>query len=146
VGTSLLREFRLHLADIDIKSNIELSHKFNNKHCQTKVQSFQRYEWIERLLQTSIVDCRKCTIDLVLAPYLIVIKNCPDTEAFAKIKYWIQECDNIRPLLPSSQYFDGKIKEAIRKTLAKRIPPITLSNLEQNYHPWFENLKIIEVI
>lgn len=146
MGTSLLREFRLHLADIEFKSKIELQKKFNNKYFPSRTQSFQGYEWIEKLLQTPIADYRKCTIDLVLAPYLIVIKNYRDKEAFAKIKYWIQECDNIRPLLPSLQYFDCKISEAVRKTLAKRIPPISLSNLKHKYPSWFENLEIVKVV
>jgi len=83
---------------------------------------------------------------VTVAPYLIVIKNHRDKEAFAKIKYWIRECDNIRPLLPSLQYFDSKISEAIIKALAKRIPPITMSNLKHKYPSWFENLKIVETV
>ncbi len=140
-GSTLLYEFRLHLADEDIKVKIQSSKQFEYKYYKSKNYSFQRYEWIDLLLQRPIPDCRKCTIDLILAPYLIVIKNCTETEAFVKIKYWIQQCNQMKELSPSCQYFDNKIWQAIRSSFLKKIPPIAIRTLEQKYPFWFTILK-----
>jgi hypothetical protein len=49
----------------------------------------KQYQWIERkLLHTPISDRRKITIELVLAPYLIVIKKLPFNEAYTIIIEW----------------------------------------------------------
>jgi hypothetical protein len=141
LGSTLMHDFGLYLADIDIKSKRELLNSYFDKyHHENGQPTHQQYEWIEKLLLTPIPDCRKYTIDLVLAPYLIVIKKIQEKEAFTKIKYWIEQCNKIRPLMPSLQYFENRIIEAVDKCVQKKIPPISLKKLRQN-KPLFENLK-----
>jgi hypothetical protein len=88
IDVNLLREFRLYLADLDIKHKIvaakgEMVRIQNMKNYHGKNQEGanltiipKQYQWIENnLLHTPISDHRKITIDLVLSPYLVVIKH-----------------------------------------------------------------------
>jgi len=64
------RGFRLFLADEDIRKNMTLP-KTNVK--LNGFQTSQQFAGIEGLLRRPISDYRKCSIGLILAPYLIVI-------------------------------------------------------------------------
>jgi hypothetical protein len=132
IGSALVHDFCLYLADIDLKNKREISKLKNKYHPQNRRHTLNQYDWIERLLVTPIPDCRKFVIDLVLAPYLIVIRNFQEKEAFVKIRYWTTQCNKIEPLLPSSQHFDYRIGDAISRCLQKRIPPISLRKLKQD--------------
>jgi hypothetical protein len=80
-------------------------------------------DWIEKLLQTSIEDYRKKIVDLVLAPYLILIKKLSNEESFSIIYEWLQKCD-----LLSGRKLDfdikDRIKVAIKNTNKKQIFPM----------------------
>jgi hypothetical protein len=132
--TSLLREFRLYLADrqIDTKRNL-VKNLYN-------LQNQKQIQWIEKLLITPITDYRKCTIDLILAPYLIVVKNYSVEDAFNKILNWADKCNKLRDLSPSKYYFENRIGRAIENSLQKKIPPISAPNLKLQYPDWFGTL------
>jgi hypothetical protein len=153
INKSLLREFRLYLADKDIISNIKLesikrrrNDKFNG-HRSYSLANGNRgiiptyYQWIEKLLKIPIADHRKRTIDLVLAPFLIVIKRLSFEESYSIIKDWIVNCNSIEILKPSIEYFDSRIKAAINNTIHSRIPPILQENMEKKYPEWYRDLK-----
>ena len=70
------------VADIDLKNKREMSKLKNKYHLQNRRHTLNQYEWIEKLLVTPISDYRKCTLDLILAPYLIVIKEHLEKNAF----------------------------------------------------------------
>jgi hypothetical protein len=122
IGT-LLREFRLYLADLDIKIKDErrrlerrqqqLQNSNNSNHYVFQTNSIPKsYLWIEsRLLQTAIPDHRKYTVELLLAPYLINIKHLPAGYAYSLTKHWTSKCNALRRLEPSSEYFDNKINK-----------------------------------
>jgi hypothetical protein len=75
-------------------------------------------------------------VDLVLAPFLIVIKHMSPEQAYDIIKEWLIKCDNIEKLNPSFGYFDNRIKAAINNSIHSRIPPILVENIENRYPDW----------
>ena len=88
IDSNLLREFRVYLADLDIRNKAEACKNNRNRNFQfTTDLTPQSYLWIEKLLQTPIPDHRKHTLELVLAPYFVVIKHLSFSEAHTKIKY-----------------------------------------------------------
>ena len=156
INNELLREFRLYLADKDIittklESIKRRNNKFNRYHSyssaninRTTVPSC--YRWIEKLLHTPVTDHRKRTIDLVLAPFLIVIKHLSFEDSYSIIKDWIVKCNSVEMLKPSIEYFDNKIKRTIEYSLHNRIPPILQENMKKKYPNWHRHLKEKNII
>ena len=74
-----MREFRLYLADIDIRKSKMIkvnksagSHSIKSQyHSSTSIH----YKWIEKLLETPIEDGRKYTLWKILCPYLVNVKK-----------------------------------------------------------------------
>jgi len=66
-------------------------------------------------LQFLIIE--KCTLDLILAPYLIVIKEHLEKNAFEKIMYWTEKCNGLRSLSPSPYHFENKTRAAVQNSL-----------------------------
>ena len=110
IDTKLLREFRLYLADLDIKIKAERRserRQQQNTHYGFPTNSIPKsYLWIDnKLLQTAIPDHRKYTLELVLAPYLINIKHLSAGYAYSLIKHWTSKCNALTRLEPSAEYF-----------------------------------------
>jgi hypothetical protein len=150
INNELLREFRLYLADKDIiNTKIESTKRRRNQINRYSSYSLVNatrvtpasYQWIERLIQTPVADYRKYTIDLVLAPFLIVIKGLSFGESYSIIKDWIIKCNSIENLKPSIEYFDRKIKAAINISIQSKIPPILQENMEKKCPDWYRHLK-----
>jgi hypothetical protein len=155
INNELLREFRLYLADKDIiKTKLECTKRSNqiNRYSSYSLVNVNRtipasYQWIEkRLLHTPVADHRKHTIDLVLAPFLIVTKHLSFEESYSIIKDWIVKCNSIEMLKPSIKYFDSKIKAAINNSIHSRISPILQENMKKNYPDWHRMLKADNII
>jgi hypothetical protein len=155
INNKLLREFRLYLADKDIISaKLESAKRSNqiNKYSSYSLANADRrtipasYQWIERLVMIAIADHRKHTIDLVLAPFLIVIKHMSAEQAYDIIKDWIIKCNSIEMLKPSIEYFDNRIKAAINNSIHNGIPPILQDNIEKRYPDWYRHLKEQNII
>jgi hypothetical protein len=152
VDTLLIREFRLYLADLDIKIKAERRRlerrqqrlqNSNSNHYYFAANSIPKsYQWIEnKLLQTAIPDHRKHTVELLLAPYLINIKRLQVGETYSIIKYWILKCNALTRLEPSLEYFDNKIKTAINNSLQNGIPPIKIETMQRRYPDWYNGFK-----
>ena len=156
INKELLREFRLYLAGKDIISTKLESIKrrrnqINRYHSYSSANIDRRtvptaYQWIGRILDRPIADHRKHTIDLVLAPFLIVIKRLSFEESYSIIKDWIVKCNRIEMLKPSIEYFDNRIKSIISKTIQNRIPPILQENIEKKYPDWHRHFKEQNII
>jgi hypothetical protein len=140
INNHLLREFRLYLADNDIrrKTNsiqLETKKKYNilcNGNGSNNIPKC--YQWIEdKLLETPILDYRKITVDLVLVPYFIVIKKFTTRQTFHLTKEYLIKCDELRPLTPSVKEFEKRIKIAIEN----KIPPIKIKNMRTKYSQWY---------
>jgi hypothetical protein len=154
IGSLLIRQFRLYLADLDImikakrrrlKTNQQqqLQNSNNSNHHRFPANSIPKsYLWIDnKLLQTAIPDHRKYTLELLLAPYLINIKHLPVGYAYSLIKRWTSKCNALRRLEPSSEYFDNKIRAAINNSLQSGIPPIKKENMQRRYPEWYNGFK-----
>jgi len=99
------------------------------------------YEWIEKLLETGIEDCRKTCVGLILAPYLIHVKGLSFETSRQIIKNWLQKCDSLRKL---DRGFDSRIRDALRSSQRKQIPPmsrqkIKLDNTYETLHNILSN-------
>lgn len=86
--------------------------------------------WIERLLSMPIPDSRKNTIRLVLAPYLVTIKNMDVEQAYSIIKHWLNLCDSVKRL-ERGFYYDIYTKSCLKKAKEIGLKPVSLANLEQ---------------
>jgi hypothetical protein len=64
------------------------------------VTAIDGIDWIENLLNSSegINDFRKLTIDLVIAPYHVNIKQYDYDTAYSKIAEWLDKCGRKRSL------------------------------------------------
>jgi hypothetical protein len=147
IGIPLLREFRLYLADQDIKNKVKrrvMEKKQNNTNNLQFLSNDipKSYQWIyTKLLQRPISDRRKYTIDLVLAPFLISIKNLSYDETYTIIKDWILECSSLKRLEPSISYFKDKIKTATKNSMKNGILPIKKDTRQKKYPDWYNNFR-----
>ncbi|MGC8572122.1 MAG: DNA primase noncatalytic subunit PriX [Candidatus Micrarchaeia archaeon] len=65
----------------------------------------REYGWIERLMSVPIPDCRHRTVNLILAPYLINIKNMDVGDASAKIEQYIEMCKRVNPNTKINEHY-----------------------------------------
>ena len=148
INTYIMCEFRLYLADLDVKNKkaltkreqkIELYSNCNNCQFTTTYNIPNSYQWVETLLQTPIPDHRKFSIDLVLAPYLLNIKCISSDQAFSIVRDWIIRCNDLRNLQPSlSNFLDYRVKLAIARSAQSHIPPIRKETMKKNYAEWYQ--------
>jgi hypothetical protein len=93
----LLRDFRRYLIDQIISNN-------NNKKQKQWLPlpygngNNDKIEWIDRLLQTPIADCRKYCIWRILAPYLLNKHKLIYQNSFNIISEWLDRCSQQRHL------------------------------------------------
>ena len=79
--------------------------------------------WIEKLLQTSIEDYRKHARDLILVPYLVVIKGITDEyQIYDIVMQWANKCAELKRLEPSRQEFAARIRSRIYQVRQNRVP------------------------
>jgi Primase X len=85
--------------------------------------------WIEKLLQTPIDDYRKNAVSLILAPYLINIKNVSYEDALNIINSWLSKCAKARQL---DQNFDYTARYALKYSAKNGHKPIKYGTLKLN--------------
>jgi hypothetical protein len=100
-----------------------------NKNKNTTYSNY--YEWIDKkILANPFPDYRKIIINLILAPYLVVIKKLSFDESLQIINVWLQKCDLLRNL-------DFNIKSVVNTALTtafkKQIPPMSITTMKTNY-------------
>jgi hypothetical protein len=150
INTSLLREFRLYLADIDIKNKTAIIrqeqkcrwYNKSNNHRFTTYEIPQSCQWIKAPIQTPIPDHRKITIDLVLAPYLINIIHLSFNQAWFILRDWVLKCNTFRALKPSiNNFLNYRVKVAIDRSTKNHIPPIKKETIKKNYPEWYRDFE-----
>ncbi|HSF51718.1 MAG TPA: DNA primase noncatalytic subunit PriX [Nitrososphaeraceae archaeon] len=104
-----------------------------NKNHNNNSSYVHYYEWIDKkILANPFSDYRKIIINLILAPYLIVIKKLSFVECYQIINEWLQKCD-----LLSGRKLDFKTRSFIDTALTtaykKQIPPMSIITLKTNY-------------
>jgi hypothetical protein len=96
------------------------------------VTSIQGISWIENLLNSSegIADFRKLMIDLVLAPYIVNIKQYDYDAAYLKLSRWLDNCGKMRRLDFNPR---DRISYALKRSLRTGIKPMKLETMKNNY-------------
>ena len=130
IPREFIEEFRSGLIQKKIDENKQRQKmlwklKRLNKNKDTINRNF--YEWIDKkILANPFSDYRKIIINLILAPYLIVIKKLSYEESYQIINEWLQKCDSLRKLDFNTAYI---VKYALNTSIQKRIPPMKLETL-----------------
>jgi hypothetical protein len=89
------------------------------------------YEWIDKkILANQFEDYRKIIINLILAPYLIVIKKLSFEDSYQIIYEWLQKCDLLRKL---NFNIRDLVNTALVTAYKKQIPPMSIITLKTNY-------------
>ena len=94
----------------------------NGNFTQTKIH------WIEVLLKTSLDDYRKTTVNLILAPYLINIRQLEYQPGFKIIKSWLEQCASLRQLDFGADSLTGN---ALQTAKNSRYRPMRLDTLKR---------------
>jgi len=134
VSREFLEDFRTYLEQkvTDQENSINnFSYKYKNH--SNHYSNNNRIEWIEKILLHSIEDGRKKIVNLILAPYLVVVKNLSFDESYQIINEWLQKCD-----LLSGRKLDFNARSFVNTAIAiaykKQIPPMSINTLKTNYH------------
>ena len=135
---NLLVEFMTFLADRKLKSEFE---KDMSKNTFSKSISSPTISYIEKLLDISLSDYRKDSLNLILAPYFVNILNSSEEESFSRIKDWVSKCNSIRPLKPSIKDFDDIINNAIKRAKVTGIKPLKFKDTLQ-----YKNKKLYDCV
>jgi hypothetical protein len=102
----------------------------NNKNKDTTNRNY--YYWIDKkILANPFEDNRKIIVNLIVAPYLIVIKKSSYEESYQIINEWLQKCDLFRKLDFS---ITDLVNSALTTAQKKQIPPMTINTLKKNYN------------
>ena len=123
--TGLLANFYAYLTDEKIKQD---SYKQKSISIIGSSET-NSIAWIDLLLKTPIADYRKNAISLILAPYLITIKQLQPVEATNQIRDWLEECSKLRRLDFNANY---RISAAIKDIQRQHngIRPMRLDTLK----------------
>ena len=73
---------------------------------------------------------RKNAADLILIPFLVLIRKLSDSEVYNIVRSWLDKCSRSRPL--DSNYTDNRIMYAIRQSRQKQILPMSLETIKQH--------------
>jgi hypothetical protein len=98
--------------------------------------------WIDTILANgAIADYRKTLVDLVLAPYLVNVKQCDYDDAYSKIIDWLNKCGHKRSL-----DFNAKLKVsyALKKSKQNRIRPMRLDTIKIDYPDMYHGVVTAE--
>ena len=79
----------------------------------------------------------KNAISLILAPYLVNIKELSYSDAFLIIKNWLSKCSELRYL---DGNFDYKIKYSLNTAIRKRQLPMKFSTLKMKNEELYNQL------
>ncbi|MDR4512515.1 MAG: DNA primase noncatalytic subunit PriX [Nitrososphaeraceae archaeon] len=137
---NLLVEFKRYLRKKKVDDMISARYKTQESNLNNI--NPENYQWIEKLLETGIEDCRKLTLDLILAPYLVHIKKFTDKKSTETISEWLVKCNNVRRL-DNNKSFNDRIDYALKSTLKKQIPPMSPTTIksESRYQNLYRMLK-----
>jgi hypothetical protein len=105
------------------------------------------YAYIQNLLdkQIPIDDGRKYTVNVIIIPYLMIIKGIRDVNTILSLTMnWLDKCDQLRRLQPSKRDFENRIRyrrNEIINSGKDAIPPIKEETLKREHPDLYENLK-----
>ena len=110
-----------------------IAKKFADSHNKSEIK------WIENgLLNTALDDYRKTITNLVLAPYLVNIRQLPFQESSNIIENWLNKCKSQRELDFNSKHLVNAALKAASKSGYK---PMSLSTLKQKNSTVYQKLQ-----
>jgi hypothetical protein len=113
---------------------------FNSTQNTTQIRTI---DWIEKLIQTPIVDYRKHAANLIIIPYLVVCRSMTDrNEIHNVVMNWADKCAKFRRLDPSRREFSVRVRRRIDEAMRVRIPPMTLDILKEKNRELYEALRV----
>jgi hypothetical protein len=92
------------------------------------VESENRINWIEQLLQTPIQDHRKYCIWRIFAPYLLNVRHLSYNESFKIIRDWLDRCDQLQRV---DFNVNQRINEGLKGAERKGVLQISKDNLKE---------------
>jgi hypothetical protein len=137
ITRDFIEEFRTYLIQKKIDENEQRQKMMQQLKLKERQQNRNNknnknyYEWIDKKILTNpFEDYRKIIVNLILAPYLIVIKKLSFEESFQIINEWLKKCTLKRELDFNSK---SLINTALTIAYKKQIPPMKISTLKTNY-------------
>ena len=136
ITREFIEEFRTYLIQKKIdekeqKQKILLKLKRQQNNYKNTPNNRNYYEWIDKkILSKPFKDYRKIIVNLILAPYLIVIKKLSFEDAFEIINEWLQKCDLLRRLDFNKKFL---VTTVLTTAYKKQIPPMKMITLKTNY-------------
>jgi hypothetical protein len=145
LSAALLREYRLYLADLDLKERFKKqrlrsfqNREYRDEYSNDSMKIPREYEWIENsLLRNPIADRRKCSIDLLMAPFLVSVKKFRYSESYSTMMNWIISCNDVMVLHPNIKYFEERVSSAVKNSIMNKILPIKKENMQKKYPDWY---------
>ena len=113
------------LQEVPVPGNVAIM-AFGEKRYAKYVQN--KYWYIDKLLQTPVVDFRKRGIDLLPAPFLLTIKGMSPEVAEHIMLSWLDRCSALRPLEFDPVY---KIRTKIADVSINHFLPLCENKLKQ---------------
>jgi Primase X len=133
ISRELIEDFRTYLeqkvTDQEISNNNYNNYKYKNNLNQYYSNN-NRIEWIEKVLLHPFPDCRKITVCLILASYLINIKKISYDESYRVIKEWLDKCNNLKKLDNYQNFVNYRIHHALKTAASKGIGPISFVKIK----------------
>lgn len=90
-----------------------------------KVESINKYYWIEKLIQTPLPCFRRYCLYRIIVPYLVNIRKLSNKECFDILNTWLKKCNSL-----SKIPFNIKSEIKTRLDAVKNYKPISLYKLK----------------
>ena len=135
INNRLIRDFRLWLADIDLKRK-KIS-RYQNKSCEiiTMSEMVKKYYWIEKLLQTPLPCFRRYCLYHILVPYLVNIRKLNSEKSYDILKTWLEKCNTLSKIT-----FNTELEIKTRLIAVKNYDPLSLNKLRTENADLYELL------
>lgn len=127
---SLLATFKKYLSegffnqDLDHRVSFPKCISRNNKYLPNQI----RYNWIDTLLEIPLRDYRKYAMRLIIAPYLIVVKQRPYGECVKIMMDWLNRCNCVEQLRFHAEFI---VRRALESAQRVRYKPIRVEKLQK---------------
>ena len=100
--------------------------------------AYEGIAWIDSILGNGgIADHRKVLVDLVLAPYLVNIKQCGYNDAYNKMVGWLNRCSQKRRLDFNARF---KVRYALNRSKHNGIRPMRLDTMKESYSDLYQEV------
>lgn len=100
--------------------------------------AFDGINWIDAILSNvGVTDGRKILTDLVIAPYLVNIKQCHYNEAYNTIISWLDRCGQKRRLDFNARL---KVRYALNRSKQNGTRPMRLDTIKESYFDVYQKM------